>query len=98
MTSSLDSGTIEVRGFLHLSQVFTDRGWQTPVVLPVEGELAGCELLNKLEIPEEQVEAVFINGKAQTLAQASVKPGDRVALVPPGTPGPYRVWLGFVEL
>ena len=26
------------------------------------------------------------------------QPGDRVALLPPGTPGPYRVLLGFKKL
>lgn len=90
--------TIEIRGFLHLSSLFKERGWTSPLTLMIPGEVSGRKLLDMLEVPGEHVEAMFINGKAETVAHALIKPGDRVALVPPGTPGPYRVWLGFVEL
>ena len=96
--TAVEVQTIEVRGFLDLSKVFTDRGWKMPLTVTVKGEMEARQLLSELEIPNEQVEAVFINGKAYSITEASIKPGDRVALVPPGTPGPYRVWLGFVSL
>ncbi len=51
-----------------------------------------------LELPEAMVEVIFINGKAHTPANAVIHPGDRVALAPPGVPGPYRVLLGFKNL
>ncbi|HWR43772.1 MoaD/ThiS family protein [Sporomusa sp.] len=90
--------TIEIRGFLHLASLFKERGWISPLTLSIDGDVSGKQLLDMLEISENQVEAVFINGKAYPLASARIKSGDRVALVPPGTPGPYRVFLGFVEI
>ena len=47
-------------------------------------------------MPREKIEGVFINGNAGPLDR-TVRPGDRVAYVPPGTPGPYRVILGLVN-
>jgi len=44
-----------------------------------------------------KIEGVFINGMAQSLDRGVVRPGDRVAFIPPGTPGPYRVILGIVK-
>ena len=43
---------------------------------------------------EDQVEAAFVNGRVASFATV-LKDGDRLALVPPGTPGPYRVLLGI---
>ena len=56
--------------------------------------ISARELAAELELPPEMVEAVFINGRAKSL-DTTVLPGDQVALVPPGTPGPYRVLLGM---
>jgi hypothetical protein len=93
------AGTIELRGLMRLTEVFKERSWPQPYFLPLPaGQLSGRELLTMLEIAEDQVEVLFINGKAAMPADAVISPGDRVALVPPGTPGPYRVYLGFVKL
>jgi hypothetical protein len=89
---------IEIRGFLHLSALFKSRGWQSPYYLSLSESIRGEELLLKLEIDEKEVEAIFINGKARKVKDAVINPGDRVGLTPPGVPGPYRVFLGFVEL
>jgi len=89
------SGIIELRGFMHLVEVFKERNWSIPMSFTIEKGLTGSELITLLKIPEKQVEIVFINGKAFLPAEAFIHPGDRVALVPPGTPGPYRVLLGF---
>ena len=51
-------------------------------------------LVSLVKLTPEEVEAVFINGKVAP-CDTILKDGDRVALVPPGTPGPYRVFLGF---
>ena len=40
----------------------------------------------------------MINGKAVSPGEARIRPGDRVALLPPGTPGPYRVMLGLRKM
>jgi molybdopterin converting factor small subunit len=47
-----------------------------------------------MELDREDVEVTFINGKVAPFNKR-IQDGDRVALVPPGTPGPYRVCLGF---
>ena len=57
------------------------------------GSTAGA-LIAQLGLVRESGEAVFINGKAGD-CEAPLKDGDRVALMPPGTPGPYRVLLGM---
>ncbi len=51
-------------------------------------------LLERMSLTREEVEAVFINGKVRPF-DTVLQDQDRVAFVPPGTPGPYRVFLGF---
>lgn len=52
------------------------------------------DLVRLVELTDIEVEVVFINGKVHSL-DAELHDKDRVALVPHGTPGPYRVLLGF---
>lgn len=54
------------------------------------------ELLCNLKLDRDDVEGVFVNGKISPL-NTILKDGDRVGLLPPGTPGPYRVMLGIVK-
>jgi len=91
------SGTIELRVFMDLVEVFKERNWPIPMFVTMEKGLTGLELMTMLNIPAKQVEIIFINGKVFLPADAFLNPGDRVALVPPGTPGPYRVMLGFIK-
>ncbi|MEA4855017.1 MAG: MoaD/ThiS family protein [Solidesulfovibrio sp.] len=90
--------SVEVRAFMDLSALFRKRNWSNPKEFPVPGQLSGLAFLGLLELPEAMVEVIFINGKAHTPANAVIHPGDRVALAPPGVPGPYRVLLGFKNL
>ncbi|NPA74215.1 MAG: MoaD/ThiS family protein [Epsilonproteobacteria bacterium] len=58
----------------------------------------GCDvnylIQNMMGLKDEDVEAVFLNGKV--VPKTSImRDGDRVALVPPGTPGSYRLTLGM---
>jgi sulfur carrier protein ThiS len=87
---------VELRGFGNLNILFRERNWPFPMLFPLSNPLSGSDLLDLLDIRAEQVEVLLINGKVNT-RDAEIKPGDRVALVPPGTPGPYRVLLGFVD-
>ncbi|SDE42438.1 thiamine S protein [Sporomusa acidovorans] len=89
-----DRKTIEVRGFLHLYKYFKDRNWPSPLIIDLEGPTTGTGLAEKLEIPLEEIEIIFVNGFAQSL-DYPIHAGDRVAFVPPGCPGPYRMALGF---
>jgi hypothetical protein len=54
------------------------------------------DIADGLSIPPDHVEAVFVNGKVKNIYD-KVFPGDRLALCPPGTPGPYRVFLGMAR-
>lgn len=86
--------TIEVTTFSFLRDVWKERNWPLPLVFNLSKEITGAELLSELEIPEERVEGIIVNHRAMPLEEAIIHPGDRVALLPPGTPGPYRVLLG----
>ncbi|MBF0303018.1 MAG: MoaD/ThiS family protein [Desulfamplus sp.] len=54
------------------------------------------ELLYNLKLGKDDVEGVFVNGKISPF-DTFLHDGDRVGLLPPGTPGPYRVMLGIVK-
>ncbi len=92
--SEQDRKTIEVRGFLHLDGVFRKKNWPVPLIIDLEKPITGTELAGKLDIPMDEIEIIFINGVAQSM-NYPIQPGDRVAFVPPGCPGPYRIHLGF---
>lgn len=86
---------IELHAYMDLGELFRERGWENPRAVEVDGEISGLDLVRKLDIEVERVEVVFVNGKAYTTDTATIHPGDRVALVPPGVPGPHRFMLGF---
>lgn len=90
----MENKTIEVRGFLHLDAYFRKNFGKIPLILPLEAPTTGVALASQLNIPIDEVEVIFINGFVQDLNHP-IEPGDRVAFLPPGCPGPYRVALGF---
>ena len=91
-------GTIEIRFFMFLTELCKERNWPSPMHFEIEDEIAGLALLEKLDVPVSRVEVLLVNGKAVWPSEARLRPGDRVALLPPGTPGPYRVLLGFKKM
>lgn len=93
---TVPNGVVEVRGFSFLKEIFDQRGWPFPMQVPLDGDCTAEELAQRMELPRDKIEGVFINGMAGPLNR-TVHPGDRVAFVPPGTPGPYRVILGLVK-
>ncbi len=88
-------GIIELRGFMQLEAQFRERGWANPHHFELDREVDGPELLVLLDVPAEDVEVIFVNRTAFPMHQAVIRPGDRVALAPPGVPGPHRLLLGF---
>lgn len=52
------------------------------------------DVITMLGLDREKVEAAFVNGRIAPFSTV-LKDKDRLALVPPGTPGPYRVLLGI---
>ncbi|HEX3032974.1 MAG TPA: MoaD/ThiS family protein [Bacillota bacterium] len=100
MTSNLRTdiaNTVEIRAFSFLKPVFDERGWTSPYYFPLDKPCTPRELARVLELPMDKIEAVFVNGLIQPLDEGQIKAGDRIAFVPPGTPGPYRVFLGMVN-
>lgn len=89
------AGTIELHAFMGLADVFRQRQWSNPHAYCLESDLTGKALLAALDIDASNVEVMFINRKAISVDSAMIHPGDRVALVPPGVPGPHRFLLGF---
>jgi hypothetical protein len=57
--------------------------------------ITGIALAEKLDIPGKELEVIIVNGKAESLSH-TFQPGDRMAFVPWGTQGPYRIFLGFL--
>lgn len=85
--------TVRMFGALHT--VRKERGLQptADVAIPREGR-AAKDVARDLDLPLDKVEAVFINRKAYGLDHV-IHPGDRVAFVPTGIPGPHRFLLGI---
>jgi len=55
------------------------------------------DIIKKFGFADGEVEAVFINRKVKPM-ETPLKNGDRIALLPPGTPGSYRLILGIKKM
>jgi hypothetical protein len=86
---------IELHGYMQMADLFRERQWPNPRSVEIAGELTGPQFMAELDIAPERVEVMFVNRKAYAADIAVIRPGDRVALVPPGVPGPHRFLLGF---
>ena len=64
------------------------------VTMTLKPGTSAKDLILQVQLAPEDVEVVFINGKVAPV-DTIILDKDRVALIPPGTPGPYRVLLGF---
>jgi hypothetical protein len=93
MTEPAD--TVDVVGFMDLAGLFRARGWASPHRMALAAPIDGRALLRLLDVPEAAVECLFVNHHAVGVPRALISPGDRVALVPPGVPGPHRYSLGI---
>ena len=59
--------------------------------------MSAQDFIDELGLDKKYVEAVFINGTV--LPKSTIlHEGDRIALLPPGTPGSYRLILGIKEM
>lgn len=90
-----ENQTVTIRIFGFLRRYLDEAG--LPYVLteevPEEG-ISAFDLVKGLSIPPKEVEGVFKNGQVVNIYDL-ISPGDRVALLPQGTPGPYRFFLGI---
>jgi hypothetical protein len=86
---------IHMFGLLHTLR--TRRGQPVTVELALPpGGRAAREIAMDLDLPLDKIEAVFCNHIAYPLDHV-IMPGDRVAFVPYGTPGPHRYCLGIKQ-
>jgi len=82
--------TATVQMFDALNSISSDRN--EPLLVEVTIPASGCKasvLARELDLPLEKVEAVSVNHQIYSLDHC-IQPGDRVAFVPTGTPGPAR--------
>lgn len=94
-TDPPESSSVTIRMFGLLHTLRRSRGLPATIVmeLPPEG-MTALEIAHRLELPPERIEAVFCNHRTYELNHR-IYPGDRVAFVPPGVPGPHRFYLGI---
>ncbi len=85
---------VEIRGFLQLDAFLRKIQGKMPLVLELNEPITGKALAERLDIPIDEIEVIFVNGFVQDLDYI-INPGDRMAFLPPGCPGPYRLALGF---
>ena len=88
-----DPVTVRMFGLLHLFRSEQGLASLVQVEVPEEGT-TGRLLAVELGLPCERIEGVFVNRTVYGIDHL-IMPGDRVAYVPYGTPGPHRVFLGL---
>jgi hypothetical protein len=93
MNSTKANTTVRMFGALHT--IRKERGLHPfeDMYIPPEG-LTGLELANELDLPLDKIEGVFINNLARSLDE-TIHPGDKVAFISTGVPGPHRYSLGI---
>ena len=97
MKQEMESATIEIRIFGALRTYMDNQGLPYLITKRINPHgRTPLDIAHELKIPTDKIEAVFCNGKIQPIDK-TVFPGDRIAFLPYGTPGPYRVFLGIVK-
>jgi hypothetical protein len=88
-----DTAEVRMFGVLHTHQ--RERGLPTRFTIDVPAEgMTARDVALAVGAPLEHIEGVFCNGTIYGPGHV-VMPGDRVAFVPKGTPGPHRFALGL---
>ena len=95
MEPEVKQKVVEIRVFGSLRRYLDEKGFAPVLKWHLEGsESRAFDLARELGLPPEEVEAVFCNGHVQNIYDP-IHPGDRIAFLPYGTPGPYRAFLGI---
>jgi len=85
---------VTVRMIAFLDAHCKECGRPTKVTLDVpEDGITARRLAEDLELPMDRIEGVFLNHTERGL-EAIVRPGDRVAFVPYGTPASHPAFFG----
>lgn len=86
---------IRMFGLLHTYRKKQGLPASVELRLPPEGRSA-LSIAQELKLPIEEIEAIFCNNTIYSLDHR-IMPGDRVAFVPVGIPGPHRYCLGIKQ-
>jgi hypothetical protein len=86
------TSTVRMFGALHTIRKGRGQASIAEVLIPAEGRTAR-DIARELDLPLEKIEGVFVNHKVYDIDHR-VLPGDRVAFIPTGVPGPHRFMLG----
>lgn len=88
-------GNTVIKMFGCLHTIRRERGLEprANVTIPPEGRKAE-DVAVELDLPLERIEGVFVNHFVYNLDK-TIMPGDEVAFVPTGVPGPHRFMLGI---
>lgn len=84
-----------IRLFGNLHTLYRDRGLPSVanIWLPESG-MSAQAVAEELELPLSRIEGVFCNHKTYSLDKI-LCPGDEIAFIPTGVPGPHRFMLGI---
>lgn len=91
----METGVVKIRMFGKLREIRSLAG--APLSLEYTVALEGvpaAEIADALDLPLDQIEGVFCNHVVCPLDKV-IRPGDDIAFVPYGTPGPHRFTLGL---
>ena len=94
----MDEGDrVEVRMFGLLHTLRREAGLPSTLTVEVPpGGTTARALALSLGLPLDRIEGVFVNRRVHGI-EYPIAPGDRVAFVPHGTPGPHRFCLGLYD-
>lgn len=84
---------VRMFGLLRAARRTAGLPYAATVTVPPEG-ISAASIADDLELPRELIEGVFCNHTVYGLDHI-VMPGDEIAFVPYGTPGPHRIYLGL---
>jgi hypothetical protein len=90
-----DTVTVRMFGFLDAARKAEGLPSTVEVSVPDDGTTAE-QIAEELGLDLGIIEGVFVNGTVYDIEHA-VAPGDRIAFVPHGTPGPHRFFLGLYK-
>jgi sulfur carrier protein ThiS len=89
--------TITFNAFSFLQKKLKEKNIEfSNVKLKIPEGITARDLIKILTLDMSDVEAVFVNGKV-VLFDTVIQDNDRLAFIPYGMPGPYRVFLGFLK-
>ena len=91
--AATEPATVRMFGRLYSARREAGLPTTVEVEVPADGTTAR-QLAHDLDLDLEVIEGVFVNRHVYDLGHPVV-PGDRVAFVPRGTPGPHRFYLGL---